>query len=263
MSLPSLTLHDHSEDADRVRSIQRDRSGFRRSIRLYRLFRIEQTDPDLFYRSLAEDAVQQVADHCELAGQTVVDVGGGNGWFTAAFRARGSNSYLFEPDLTELCGRGRPAAAAVLADGYWLPVRDSAADVVFSSNVLEHVSDPMGLIEEMVRVTRPGGLVYLSFTNWYSPWGGHEMSPWHYLGPGFAERRYVRRNQKLPKNRPGVTLFALHVGPLLRELRARHDIEIVVARPRYYPDWCGFLVRLPLLREFLTWNLMVIVRRTR
>ena len=42
--------------------------------------------------------------------------------------------------------------------------------------------DPMGLIEEMIRVTRPGGLVYLSFTNWYSPWGGHEMSPWHYLG---------------------------------------------------------------------------------
>jgi SAM-dependent methyltransferase len=262
--LPSPILHDRNEQTDRVhRGPQRTRSGFGRSIRLYRLFRIEQTDPELFYRSLAEDAVQQVAEHCELAGRTVVDVGGGNGWFTAAFRAHGSNSYLFEPDLTELCGRGEPPATAVVADGYWLPVRDGAADVVFSSNVLEHVSDPKGLIEEMIRVARLGGLVYLSFTNWYSPWGGHEMSPWHYLGPRFAERRYVRRNQKLPKNRPGVTLFSLHVGPLLRELRARPDIEIVTARPRYYPDWCSVLLRLPLLREFLTWNLMVIVRRTR
>src|ERR1700678_496391 len=264
MSLASPTLHDRSEEDGRAYHVtEKNRTGFRRSIRLYRLFRVEQTDPDLFYRNLAEDAVQQVADHCELTGRTVVDIGGGNGWFSSAFRARGSNSYLFEPDLTELRGRGRPLAAAVVADGYWLPVRDAAADVVFSSNVLEHVSDPMGLIEEMVRVARVGGLVYLSFTNWYSPWGGHEMSPWHYLGPRFAERRYVRRNQKLPKNRPGVTLFTLHIGPLLRQLRARPDLEIVAARPRYYPNWCRFLLRLPLLREFFTWNLMVIVRRVR
>jgi SAM-dependent methyltransferase len=262
--MPPLSLYDRSEDADRIhRDSQGTGSGLRRSIRLFRLFRLEQTDPDLFYRSLAEDAVRQVAEHSELAGRTVVDVGGGHGWFTDAFRAHGANSYLFEPDLTELIGQGQPPATAVVADGYWLPVRDNAADVAFSSNVLEHVSDPMGLIEEMIRVTRLGGLVYLSYTNWYSPWGGHEMSPWHYLGPRFAERRYVRRNQKLPKNRPGVTLFTVHIGPLLRELRARPDIEIVVARPRYYPDWCRFLVRLPLLREFLAWNLMVIVRRTK
>jgi len=263
MSLPSPTLHDRSENAGQDVAPARIRSGLRRSIRLYRLFRIEQTNPELFYRSLAEDAVRQVAEHCALAGQTIVDVGGGTGWFTAAFRARGANSYLFEPDLTELRGRGRPPVSAVVADGYWLPVRDAAADVAFSSNVLEHVSDPMGLIEEMIRVTRTGGLIYLSFTNWYSPWGGHEMSPWHYLGPRFAERRYVRRNHKLPKNRPAVTLFSLHVGPVLRALRARSDIEIVVARPRYYPRWCGFVLRLPLLREVLTWNLMVIARRTR
>jgi len=264
MSLPSPILHDHTGGAGLIgRTTAGTGSGLRRSIRLFRLFLSEQSDPELFYRSLAEDAVQQVAKHCELAGRTVVDVGGGNGWFTDAFRAHGSNSYLFEPDLAELCGRGEPPAAAVVADGYWLPVRDGAADVVFSSNVLEHVSDPMGLIEEMIRATRPDGLVYLSFTNWYSPWGGHETSPWHYLGPRFAERRYVRRHQKLPKNRPGVTLFPVHVGPLLRELRARRDIEIVIARPRYYPAWCGVLLRLPLLREFLTWNLMVIARRTK
>ena len=57
----------------------------------------------------------------------------------------------------------------MVADGYWLPVRDGGADVGFSSNVLEHVPDPIGLIEEMIRATRPGGLMYLSFTNWYSP----------------------------------------------------------------------------------------------
>jgi SAM-dependent methyltransferase len=236
-------------------------SGLLRSVRLFRLFLAEQTDPETFYTSLAEDAVRQVAEHCELGGRMVVDVGGGGGWFTAAFRARGANSYLFEPDPAELRSRAGTPAGAVVADGYWLPVRDGGADVAFSSNVLEHVPDPMGLIEEMIRVTRPGGLVYVSFCNWYSPWGGHEMSPWHYLGPGYAERRYVRRHRREPKHRCGVNLFPVHIGPVLRAVRDRPDVEIVDARPRYYPRWCRVLVRLPGLREVATWNLMLIMRR--
>jgi len=213
-------------------------SGLLRSVRLFRLFLAEQTDPEKFYTSLAEDAVRQVAEYGRLGGQTVV-----------------------EPDPAELRLRAGAPADAVVADGYWLPVRDGGADVAFSSNVLEHVPDPMGLIEEMIRVTRPGGLMYLSFTNWYSPWGGHEMSPWHYLGPGYAERRYVRRHRREPKHECGVNLFPVHIGPVLRALRARADIQIVEARPRYYPRWCRLLVRLPGLREVATWNLMLIMRR--
>src|ERR1700691_3186276 len=143
----------------RRRGNQAARSGVLRSIRLFRLFLGEQTNRETFYVSLAEDAVQQVAEHADLGGRTVVDVGGGGGWFTAAFRARGAHCYLFEPDRAELHWRGVLTPGAVLADGYWLPVRDGGADVVFSSNVLEHVSDPIGLIGEMVRVTRPGGLI--------------------------------------------------------------------------------------------------------
>ena len=167
------------------------REGLGRSIRLLRLFRSEQADPELYYTVVAEDAVQQVAGYCELSGRTVLDVGGGGGWFTAAFRAQGARCYLFEPDSAELYSRKDALAGAVIADGLRLPVRDGAADVAFSSNVLEHVPDPMRLIGEMIRVTRPDGLIYLAFTNWYSPWGGHEMSPWHYLGPA------IRRTQVL------------------------------------------------------------------
>jgi SAM-dependent methyltransferase len=243
-----------------------------RSVRLFCLFLAEQTDPDRFYTALAQDAVGQLEQHCVLAGRTVLDVGGGPGYLTAAVRARGANCYLFEPDPEEL---RRPGAAAdpvlggavlggaVLADGYWLPVCDGGADVCLSSNVLEHVRDPRGLIDEMVRVTRPGGLIYVSFTNWYSPWGGHEMSPWHYLGSRVAERRYVRRLGHLPKNRVGTTLFPVHVGPVLRQVRARDDIEVIDARPRYYPRWCRVLLLLPGLREIATWNLLLILRRTR
>src|SRR5580658_863297 len=108
-------------------------TGLLRSVRLFRLFLAEQADPDAFYSHLAEDAVGQVAEHGPLDGRTVVDVGGGGGWFTAAFRARGAHCYLFEPDLAELHLRTDEPAGAVVADGYWLPVRDGGADVTFSS----------------------------------------------------------------------------------------------------------------------------------
>jgi SAM-dependent methyltransferase len=225
------------------------------------LFLREQTDPALFYSSLAADAADQVARYTELPGRTVIDIGGGAGDFTSAFRARGAHCYLFEPDTTELLGRGPAPSGAVLADGYWLPVADASADVCFSSNVLEHVSDPAGLIEEMIRVTKPGGLIYLSFTNWYSPWGGHEMSPWHLLGAGYAARRYARRHARPPKHTVGQNLFRVHVGQTLRLLRARDDIELIEAGPRYYPRWCKVVVWIPVLREIATWNLLLIARR--
>jgi SAM-dependent methyltransferase len=232
-----------------------------RSLRLFRLFLAEQADPDRFYTALAQDAVSQVEEHCVLAGQTVLDIGGGPGHLTAAVRARGGHCYLFEPDPAEMGSRAA-AGDAVLADGYWLPVRDGGADVSMSSNVLEHVRDPRGFVDELVRVTRPGGLIYLSFTNWYSPWGGHEMSPWHYLGARAAERRYVRRHGRPPKNRVGTTLFPVHVGAVLRQVRGRGDIAVVEARPRYYPRWCRVLLLVPGLREIVTWNLLLILRRT-
>ena len=247
-----------------------------RSARLFRLFLAEQSDPDRFYTALAHDAVAQLEEHGPLAGQTVLDIGGGPGYLTAAVRARGGNCCLLEPDAAELVRRvpaGHPAPAGhhapaglaagrtAIADGYRLPVRDGSADVCLSSNVLEHVRDPRGLVDEMVRVTRPGGLIYVSFTNWYSPWGGHEMSPWHYLGPRAAERRYVRRHGRLPKNRYASTLFPVHIGPVLRQVRGRDDVQVIAARPRYYPRWCRGLLLVPGLREIATWNLLLILRR--
>lgn len=236
-------------------------TGLRRSAWLFRLFLSEQTDPERFYAGVAQDTVRQVEDYDDLHGRTVLDIGGGPGHFTAAFRASGATCLLIEPDRGELlAGRAKPRWA-VLGDGLRLPVRDGAADITFSSNVLEHVREPLRLIDEMVRATRPGGLIYVAFTNWYSPWGGHELSPWHYLGAGLAQRRYTRRHGRAPKNLPGTGLFPLHIGPTLRALRSRTDAEIVDALPRYYPRWCRPVLRVPGVREVATWNLLVVLRR--
>jgi SAM-dependent methyltransferase len=243
------------------RSSGRAGDGLARSIRLFRQFLLEQSEPEVFYSALARDSADQLARYTELDGATIADVGGGAGLFTAEFRARGAESYLFEIDQAEMRRHGEPVAGAVLADGYWLPLADGSADICFSSNVLEHVADPVGLIDEMIRVTKPGGTIYLSFTNWYSPWGGHELSPWHLLGADFAARRYLRRRGRQPKHRVGVNLFRQHVGATLRLIKARNDVQLVDALPRYYPRYCRVVLRIPVLRELLTWNLLLVMRR--
>ncbi|MFD6348747.1 class I SAM-dependent methyltransferase [Streptomyces roseolus] len=149
----------------------------------------------------------------------------------------------------------------VVADGYLLPLADGAADVCFSSNVLEHVRDPGTFLSELVRVTRPGGLIYVSFTNWLSPWGGHEWAPWHYLGAERARARYERRTGRAAKHRLGENLFAIGVGPTLRHVRGRDDVEILSARSRYWPVLPGVVTRIPVVREFATWNLLLLLRR--
>ena len=256
--------------------------GLRRSFDLVRAFRLEQTDPDVFYRVQAADTLAQVARYLDVRNKIVLDVGGGAGYFTEAFRAAGARCFLVEPEAGHAAGPWpeptpdlpqrerhelsvRPArlapGAAVAGDGNTLPFRDGAADLSFSSNVLEHVADPARFLDETIRVTKPGGLVYLSFTVWYSPWGGHETAPYHYFGGERAARRYERRNGRPAGNRYGMSLFECHVGPTLRMVRAHPTIEVVDALPRYYPDWARAVLRVPLLRELVTWNLLLILRR--
>lgn len=53
----------------------------------------------------------------------------------------------------------------------------------------------------------------------------------------------------------------MHIGPTLRQVRARDDIALVTARSRYAPFLAEAIPRLPGVREFATWNLLLILRR--
>jgi SAM-dependent methyltransferase len=147
----------------------------------------------------------------------------------------------------------------VLGRGERLPLRDNAFDLVMSSNVLEHTADPWAAVDELIRVCRPGGFVCLSWTNWLGPLGGHELSPFHYLGPRAALRIYKATRGRDPRNMPGRSLFPLHIGEMLRGLR-RRPVLIRDIAPRYWPQF-RFVLRVPGLREFLTWNCLLLLQK--
>ena len=234
---------------------------FGRSRALLSAFRCEQSDPDRFYRALAADSARQVGVYADLRGSRLLDVGGGPGFFADAFSRAGATYLPIDLDAGELRLHGRqPGPRTVQGSGMALPYRTGTMDIAYSSNVLEHVPEPWTMADEMVRVVRPGGTVFLSYTLWFGPWGGHETSPWHYLGGTWAADRYAAQRGSRPKNDFGVSMFKVTASAGLRWARRQPRAGLVAAVPRYLPRWTTSLVHVPGLREVAMWNLLLVMQ---
>lgn len=235
----------------------------RRAAGLLNDFRYEQSDPARFYGALAADTAGMVEAFVpDLDGKVILDVGGGPGYFADAFRARGAHYISVEPDPTEMHAGGLEHRGSVRGSGQNLPFGDGCMDITLSSNVVEHTSKPWEMADDMLRVTRPGGVVIISYTLWWGPFGGHEMGLTHYLGGHRAARLYTKRHGHPPKNLYGTSLFAVNATDGLRWARTASDrAELLAAFPRYIPRWMWWVMRVPGVREVLGTNLVLVLRK--
>lgn len=80
----------------------------------------------------------------------------------------------------------------VQADGCCLPLAASVFDVVVINHILEHVSSPAALLDEVWRVLRPGGIVYLACPNRLNLVEPHYRLPLLSWLPRAWADRYVR-----------------------------------------------------------------------
>jgi SAM-dependent methyltransferase len=222
-----------------------------------RLFLNEQNDPEPFHSRLAAQVVDTLPD---LRDAAVIDLGCGPGHYTRALRARGARVQPIDLDPLEFALPGGPPGGELVANGMALPIRTATVDGLLCSNMIEHTPDPSRVLREIERVVHPGGWIWLSWTNWLSPWGGHDISPFHYLGPRLGLRTYRRVTGRQPKNVPMESLFPLHIGPTLRSIRQRPCLRVISAVPRYYPSQ-RWILSVPGLREVVTWNVALFIER--
>jgi SAM-dependent methyltransferase len=93
---------------------------------------------------------------------------------------------LFENGQRQYVGadlEGNPGADLVIAPTGTLPIPDGSFDVVVSSQVLEHVEDPVAYLTEARRVLRPSGLLVLS-THGYWRYHPHPEDYWRWTAAG-------------------------------------------------------------------------------
>ena len=230
-------------------------------MRLLREFRYEQPDPARFYTALALDSAQQLSQYVDLGGRRMLDVGGGPGFFRDAFTDAGATYFALDSDVGELSGRGDRAAAPSSAAGCScrsrMPPSTSPTPPTCSSTCPSRGGWPRRCCGLPARA----GIVFLSYTTWYGPWGGHETAPWHYLGGRRARRRYARTHGKEPKNKYGESLFRVTVARRPAVGPPAGAAATSSPSPLATTLLGAWLLRVPLLREAVTWNLVLVLRK--
>lgn len=223
---------------------------------LFRLFRSEQLDPDTFYAKLADRTLARF--ELPLRDKVILDLGSGPGHYTAALERAGAHVIaldLDENDIARVVGRG---LVGIHGDAARLPFPDGSIDAVFSSNLMEHVPATTPVFDEIERVLKPGGWAWVSWTNWYSPWGGHLITPFHYLGPKLGSKVHDAIKGPPERNQVFDGLWPAHIGPVLRDVHRRPSLQLRSAVPRYYPAF-RWVLKVPVLREFVTWNCLLVL----
>jgi 2-polyprenyl-3-methyl-5-hydroxy-6-metoxy-1,4-benzoquinol methylase len=218
-------------------------------------------DDQGFYVLQAQDAIAWMGKHGVGFGpnMSALDLGCGHGILGAELLRLGCKVTFADETNTLL-----PDAAKAPFQQIDLDCDDLAIlgthDVVICSNVLEHLAKPFDFIGALGRLLRPQGHFYLSWTNWLSPWGGHDFSPFHYLGPRMGHRVFDKLVKRNRIHTPFETLYPTYIGPTLSAIKRQPELQIVAVAPRYYPE-LAWVMRIPCLREFLAWNCAVLLQK--
>ena len=129
--------------------------------------------PSYVWRAGQERRLGLVRRYVPLEGKRILDIGCGLGMYTEAFRRYTPHVYGTEVEHDRARHAAARAAGVVQAVGEALPFRSDVFDVVYSHEVLEHVTDDRQVVREAVRVTRPGGYVVTYVPNRLWPFETH------------------------------------------------------------------------------------------
>lgn len=118
--------------------------------------------------SIKDRRISQLLLQSGLSGKACLDIGPGTGrWLT--FMKENGASWLGGVDISsevltrcaDLCDQTQKCNLEMEA----LSLSDNSVDVVIAIEVLEHLRDPSMFVSEIVRVSKPGGLVLMTMPN--------------------------------------------------------------------------------------------------
>lgn len=140
--------------------------------------------------SVARSLYGTISNFTPVKNKFFLDVGTGNSSTILEFAERGSGlsvgiDPVIHPAIFKEAAERHLAYNIIKADISDAPFRDESFDIVHT-NSIEHFTKPYKSFEEMVRITKRGGLVFLFVRNpYYSPDASHLYNyvniPWSHL----------------------------------------------------------------------------------
>lgn len=132
----------------------------------------------------------------------ILDIGCGTGMMMEDLEKMGHATGLdFSMVALEYC-RNRGLKNLGRADVRHIPVRDNSVDVITALDLIEHIEDDHGLMDEFYRVLKPGGIAIMSVPAHKKLWSGHDVALHHFRryekpeflalieGAGLKSRKY-------------------------------------------------------------------------
>jgi SAM-dependent methyltransferase len=188
--------------------------------------------------------VEFVLNHLVEQPSRILDIGCGSGWSTwlmrkAGHEAFGADLHAQAPESWQV----DPELPYATADGQRLPFANASFDAVGLYSVLEHVPDPELVLDESLRVLRPGGRLIVV--------GPHLLSSGLALRYVFIESwkalksggRWTRRTPDTPVHPYGNTLpeTVWHLGhhsyQMLRKMFVEPPVKFLMRDPDTRPPF--------------------------
>ncbi|MCC7210033.1 MAG: class I SAM-dependent methyltransferase [Anaerolineae bacterium] len=131
-------------------------------------------EPSYVWRSGQERRLRLMMAQATLTGARVLEDGCGTGTYAAHIAQRFDAFVValdIEAERVAVASERLPRALVAAAER--LPHPANAFDVVFSNEVIEHVTDDRAALAEMARVVRPGGRILIFCPNRWYPFETH------------------------------------------------------------------------------------------
>ena len=115
-------------------------------------------------------------------GGFILDVGGGNGFVSRALIDAGFSAVLLEPgpDGAQNARRTRRIPDVICATLDEAGLNAGTVPAVGMFDVLEHIEDDHGVVEQLHRVLQPHGHVYLTVPSFNWLWSGADVDAMHF-----------------------------------------------------------------------------------
>jgi 2-polyprenyl-3-methyl-5-hydroxy-6-metoxy-1,4-benzoquinol methylase len=143
--------------------------------------RVDSERDEEYYKSghLIADAIHQlrVKTIIGLIGQSLplypkpklADLGSGDGILLREIKRQGilpaERLWALDFAPSRVTNAFRQTPNAILANLRFTPLQSSSFELVVCSEVLEHTIDPSAIVQEMIRIAKPGGTIIVSFPN--------------------------------------------------------------------------------------------------
>jgi ubiquinone/menaquinone biosynthesis C-methylase UbiE len=196
-------------------------------------------------QGLAEPHLVKIEQWMDLdfKGKKVLIVGAGTGAESVAFAKRGAEIYNIEPYdkameilLLKADLHGIPRSRFLQAGAEQIPHEDNSFDFVYCYTVIEHVQHVEKSIDEMLRVCKVGGLVYIQTPDYRFPYEAHYKTSRLPFSP-----KWLTALQFLLKGRSVAFLRTVNMvtAPQLDKIFMRRNVVILRVIPPWLREWRG------------------------